>query len=76
MIVKREGMTTFVSAPAYEKSVIDNVGYVQSFSNIYHVKSVEGHEDTLVEIVLPNGVASMVVRADQIITAVQKCVIT
>ena len=73
MIVKNEGIKTCVSVMPYEKSELDNFGYVQSCSKQYFVKSVEGNEGTLVEIVLPKG-ESIICKADQIITAVQKCV--
>lgn len=73
MIVKNEGIKTCVSVMPYKKSDIDSFGYIQSYGEQYFVKSVEGNEETLVEIVLPKG-ESMICRADQIITAVQKCV--
>ena len=73
MIVKSEGIKTVVSVAPYKKSDIDSFGYIQSCSEQYFVKSVEGNEETLVEIILPTK-ESMIVRADQIITAVRKCV--
>ena len=73
MIVKSEGIKTVASFAPYEKSDLDSFGYFQSCTEQCFVKSVEGHEETLVEIVLPKG-ESMICRADQIITAVQKCV--
>lgn len=74
MIVRSEGMKTEVSVLPYERSSIDSFGYIQSFErNPFLVKSVEGNEEHLVEIVLPSG-ESMIARADQLITAVQKCV--
>ena len=73
MIVKNEGMKTWVGVMPYKKSDIDSFGYIQSCGEQYFAKSVEGNEETLVEIVLPKG-ESMICRADQIITAVQKCV--
>ena len=73
MIVISEGIKTVASFAPYKKSDIDSFGYIQSCSEQCFVKSVEGNEETLVEIVLPTG-ESMIVRADQIITATQKCV--
>lgn len=74
MIVKSEGMKTEVSVLPYEKSDVDSFGHIQSFrGNPFYVKSVEGNEELLVEIVLPGG-ESMIARADQLITAVQKCI--
>lgn len=74
MIVKSEGMKTEVSVLPYKRSSIDSFGCIQSFGgNPFLVKSVEGNEEHLVEIVLPSG-ESIIARADQLITAVQKCV--
>ena len=72
MIVTSDGMKTEVSVLPYEKSTIDIYGYVQSCGLPFFVRSVEKSEH-LVEIVLPTG-ESMVARADQIISAVNKCV--
>lgn len=74
MSVKNEGMKTEVSVLPYEKSDIDSWGYIQSLGgNPFIVKSVDEHEEYLVEVVLPSG-ESMIARADQLITAIQKCV--
>ena len=73
MIIKSEGMKTWVSVKPYEKSELDSFGYTRSTGNPYFIKSVEGHEETLVEVVLPTG-ETMIAKADQLITAIQKCV--
>ena len=73
MIIKSEGLKTTVTFLPYVQSTLDSFGYLQSSGKPMTVRSVEGDEDMLVEVILPTG-ESVIARADQLITAVQKCV--
>ena len=76
MILSRDGMETKVWILPYEASSIDKNTFIQKAGEPILVKSVPvpGYEDSLVEICFPNG-SSAVAKAEQIITAVQKCVL-
>ena len=73
MVVTDDRLKTEVTGFTYEKSSIHDSEYLPSSAKLFRVKSVTDNECHLVEIVLPTG-ESMVVKADQIITAIQKCV--
>jgi hypothetical protein len=74
MILSKEGMGTKVWIFPYEVSSIDKTMFVQKTGDPMYIKSVPGYEESLVEIALPDG-SSVVAKADQIITAVKKCVL-
>ena len=74
MILSKEGMETKVWILPYEVSSIDKTMFVQKTGDPMLIKSVPNYEESLVEIVLQNG-SCVVVKADQIITAVKKCVL-
>lgn len=83
MILQKDGMETKVWILPYEKSSIDETMLVQATDETMLVQatnktviiqSVEKYEDSLIEIVLPNG-NTVVVNAEQIITAIRKCVL-
>lgn len=71
MIMASDGMRTTVWVHPYKKD-INNV-YIVSTGNEVTVRSVDGHEESLVEIATPNG-DSLVMRSDQLILAIKKCV--
>ena len=73
MITTSNGMKTEVSILRYEVSTIDKHMYIQSCGMPFYIRSVDGYEN-LVEIELPTG-ENVIAKADQIITAVKKCVI-
>lgn len=72
MIAINKGIKTEVSILRYEVSTIDKHMYIQSCGMPFYVRSVDGYDD-LVEIELPTG-EHVIAKADQIITAVKKCV--
>lgn len=74
MIMSREGMETMVWILPYEKTSIDSTMFVQKTGEPMLIRSVPGYEETLVKIALPDG-SCVVVKADQIITAIRKCVL-
>lgn len=74
MILSKEGMETKVWILPYEVSSIDKTMFVQKTGEPMLIKSVPGYEESLVEIALPDG-SCVVAKADQIITAVKKCVL-
>ena len=74
MVLAKEGMETKVWILPYEVSSIDKTMFVQKTETPMLIKSVPGYEESLVEIALPDG-SRAVVKADQIITAVKKCVL-
>lgn len=75
MILSKDGMETKVWILPYEVSSIDKNMFVQkSGGEPILVKSVPSYEDSLVEICFPNG-SSAVVKAEQVITAIRKCVL-
>ena len=74
MLLSKEGMETKVWILPYEVSSIDKTMYVQKTGGPMLIKSVPDYEESLVEIVLPDG-SCAVAKADQIITAVKKCVL-
>ncbi len=74
MFLSKEGMETRVWILPYEVSSIDKTMFVQKGGGPMLIKSVPDHEESLVEIVLPDG-SCVVAKADQIITAVKKCVL-
>ena len=75
MIWAKEGMTeTKVCIFPYEVSSIDKNMFVQKKEKSILIKSVPGYEESLIEITLPDG-SCVVAKADQIITAVKKCIL-
>lgn len=74
MILSKDGMETIVWILPYEISSIDKTLFVQKTGEPILIKSVPDHEETFVEITLPDG-SCVVAKADQIITAVKKCVL-
>ena len=74
MILSKDGMETKVWILPYEVSSIDKTMFVQKTGEPLLIKSVPGYEETLVEIALPDG-SCVVAKAEQIITAVKKCVL-
>jgi hypothetical protein len=74
MFLSKEGMETKVWILPYEVSSIDKTMFVHKTGGPMLIKSVPDHEESLVEIVLPDG-SCVVAKADQIITAVKKCVL-
>ena len=73
MTLTSDGMRTTVWVLPYKKSSVDEHGYVQSIGSPITVRSVDGYEDSLVEIATPNG-ECIVFRADQLTLAIRKCV--
>ena len=68
------GMKTRVLLLPFEDSSLDDNGYLQhSGSTPITITSVEGYENVLVRITMPNG-EKVVASAAQLITAIQKCV--
>ena len=74
MILSKDSMETKVWILPYEVSSIDKNMFVQKAGEPILVKSVPGYEETLVEICLPNG-SSAVVKAEQVTTAIRKCIL-
>ena len=74
MTLSKDGMETKVWILPYEVSSIDKNMFVQKAGEPILVKSVPGYEESLVEICFPNG-SSAVAKAEQIMTAVRKCVL-
>jgi len=74
MILSKDGMETKVLILPYEVSSIDKNIFVQKAGEPILVKSVPGYEETLVEICFPND-SSAVVKAEQIMTAIRKCIL-
>lgn len=72
--MSKDCMETKVWILPYEVSSIDKTMFVQKTGEPMLVKSVPGYEESLVEIALPDG-SCVVTKADQIITAVKKCVL-
>lgn len=74
MTCERIDMKTTVLLLPFEESSIDPNGYLQhSGSTPITITSVEGYENELVRIIMPNG-EKVVAIAAQLITAIQKCV--
>lgn len=74
MIMLKEGIETKVWLLPYEKSSIDENTLVQTSGEALTITSVKNYEDLLVKVILPDG-ESVIVKADQLITAVKKCVL-
>ena len=74
MILEKDGMETKVWILPYEKSSIDETMLLQTTDKTVIIQSVENYEDSLVEIVLPNG-NTVVVNAEHVINAIKKCVL-
>ncbi len=74
MVLSKDGMETKVWILPYEVSSIDKTMFVQKTGEPLLIKSVPGYEETLVEIALPDG-SCVVAKAEQIITAIKKCVL-
>ena len=74
MILSKDGMETKVWILPYEKSSIDETMLIQATIKTVIIQSVENYEDSLVEIVLPNG-NTVVVNAEHVITAIRKCIL-
>ena len=74
MILQKDGIETKVWILPYEKSSIDETMLLQTTDKTVIIQSVENYEDSLVEIVLPNG-NTVVVNAEHVINAIKKCVL-
>ena len=74
MVLSKDGMETKVWILPYEVSSIDKTMFIQKTGEALLIKSVPGYEETLVEIALPDG-SCVVAKAEQIITAIKKCVL-
>ena len=74
MILSRDGIETKVKIIPYTESSINKGQYVQTSTMPIEIESVKDYEERLVRITLPDG-GTVVVSSDQIITAVQKCVL-
>lgn len=74
MILSKDGVETTVWILPYEKSSIDKNMYVQKTGEPILIKSVPSYEESLIEITLPDG-SWTVAKAEQIITAIKKCVL-
>lgn len=74
MILSKDGMETKVWILPYEKSSIDETMLIQATNKTVIIQSVENYEDSLVEIVLPNG-NTVVLNAEHVINAIKKCVL-
>lgn len=74
MILSKDGIETKVWILPYEKSSIDETMLIQATGKTVIIQSVENYEDSLVEIVLPNG-NTVVVNAEHVINAIKKCVL-
>ena len=69
-----EGLETQVTLFPYTKSMLgDTHGYAPETSEKVTVMTVKDFEDSLVQVFLPNG-GSVIVKAEQMITAIQKCI--
>ena len=69
-----EGLETQVTLFPYTKSMLgDTHGYVAETSEKVTVMTVKDFEDSLVQVFLPNG-GSVIVKAEQMIKAIQKCI--
>lgn len=74
MILSRDGIETKVKVIPYTESTIQSGQYLQTPTIPIEVTSVKDYEERLVQITLPDG-ESAVVSSDQMITAIQKCVL-
>lgn len=75
MVVEGNGVETKVWILPFEESSIDKNMFVQVFGKAVIVTSVKGYEDKLVRLTLPENNLEVVVKADQLITAIRKCVL-
>ena len=75
MVVEGNGMETKVWILPYEESSIDKNMFIQVFGKALIVTSVEGYEDDLVRLTLPEDNTEVVVKASQLMTAIKKCVL-
>lgn len=74
MIISRDGIETRVAILPYTESTIDKGQFLQTPTEPIEITSVKGYEERLVQITLPEG-GTVVVSSDQMITAIQKCVL-
>ena len=76
MILSRDGIETKVKVIPYTESSIQNGEFLQTPTATVPIEitSVKNYEERLVRITLPDG-GSAVVSSDQMITAIQKCVL-
>jgi len=74
MVVTGNGIETKVWILPYEKSSIDKNMYVQSMEKAIVVTSVPNYEEKLIRLELPDC-TTVVLKADQLITAIKKCVL-
>ena len=74
MIYHNDDIATKVLIVPYRESSIDQREFIQSDEEYVTVSSVKEYENDLVRIQLPSCNA-MVVSAEQLITAVKKCVL-
>ena len=74
MILSRDGIETKVLIIPYTESTIEKGQFLQTKTDPIEITSVKDYEERLVQITFPNG-AYAVVSSDQMITAIQKCVL-
>lgn len=74
MVMAGNGIETKVWILPYEKSSIDKNMYVQSMEKAIVVTSVPNYEEKLIRLELPDC-TTIVLKADQLITAIKKCVL-
>ena len=74
MILSRDGIETKVKVIPYTESSIQDGEFLQTPTAPIEITSVKDYEERLVRITLPDG-GSAVVSSDQMITAIQKCVL-
>ena len=74
MIVSSDGLKTTVTMFTYGKSPIDQSEYSILNGEVISMRTVEGHEKTLVEIETHDG--SFIVSGEQLILAVKKCLLS
>ena len=74
MAIEGNGMETKVLILPYVRSAIDKNAYIQGFENPIIVTSVPNYEEKLIRIEL-SDCTTVVLKADQLITAIKKCVL-
>ena len=74
MVVAGNGVETKVWILPYVQSSIDKNMYIQSLEKAIVVKSVPDYEEKLISIELPDCTV-VTLKADQLITAIKKCVL-
>ena len=74
MIVAGNGIETKVWILPYVRSSVDETMYVQSVEKAIVVTTVPDYEDKLIRLEFPDC-TTVVLKADQLITAIKKCVL-